>query len=101
SAAGDYLFPHGYAQRNGAYKVVGQESISGRPATILEFANSDTAVGQRFWVDQETGIILKSIVYNSSDMRKMVEETSFEVLNFNRDFSENTFQIPFDHLEQQ
>jgi hypothetical protein len=57
----DFLFPVGLAQRQGVYKVVGADEISGRKTTVVEYfwAEDDVLPAARYWVDDEIGIILQ------------------------------------------
>lgn len=57
----DFLFPVGLAQRQGIYKVVGADEISGRKTTVVEYfwAADDVLPAARYWVDDEIGIILQ------------------------------------------
>lgn len=57
----DYLFPVGLAQRQGIYKVVGADEISGRKTTVVEYfwAADDVLPAARYWVDDEIGIIIQ------------------------------------------
>jgi outer membrane lipoprotein-sorting protein len=65
----DYIFPAGFTQGLGNYMVKGEEIILGRETWVVIFTidnndtNSNTVVTSTFWVDKETGIILKNIIF--------------------------------------
>jgi len=52
------VFPSALAQRRGSYTPTGLENIAGRPAIVVDWFLDD-AVRDRFWIDTQTGLILR------------------------------------------
>lgn len=63
SAASDLVFPAGLAQRGGSYNQTGTETILGRQANVVEWSREAGQVIDRFWVDAQTGVILRQQSY--------------------------------------
>jgi hypothetical protein len=58
--AADLIFPTTLAQRQGTYEIVGEDTVAGRPALIVDWTPDPTGlIADRFRIDVETGIILR------------------------------------------
>ncbi len=53
------IFPTGLAQRAGFYHIVGEENLIGRRAVVTEWGREEGVLVDRFWVDAQTGVILR------------------------------------------
>jgi hypothetical protein len=97
SPAADYIFPVGLAQRSGNYTIVGKEDIAGRSAWVIEYSWSGSGpgtIGQRFWVDMDNGVILKSLTFEGSNMKNIIEETIVSSIAFDLSLDANLFELP-------
>ncbi|TAL26545.1 MAG: hypothetical protein EPN99_00160 [Frankiales bacterium] len=67
SAAGAVLDPRMLARLADSYSlaVSGTGRCAGRSATIVEARRADGALAGRFWVDRETGVLLRREVYDA------------------------------------
>ncbi len=52
------VFPSALAQRRGSYTPTGLENVAGRSAIVVDWF-LDGAVRDRFWIDTQTGLILR------------------------------------------
>jgi outer membrane lipoprotein-sorting protein len=59
----DLIFPAGLAQRGGEYRQTGQELVADRQAYVVEWSREPGKLIDRFWVDAQTGIILRQQNY--------------------------------------
>lgn len=89
--AGDNIFPTGLAQRGGHFELVAEETILERATWVVDWY--DTRNGDerrnRYWIDQETGLILKSWGYGLGEKS---EEIEFLSLVFDEPLPDGTFQ---------
>jgi outer membrane lipoprotein-sorting protein len=78
-----YLYSGGLAQLPGTYTAAGEEEMNGRMAWLLEFTaaplEDHPEESARYWVDQETGIILRAEHYRAGELRKEVSITNIEL----------------------
>ncbi|MDD5369621.1 MAG: hypothetical protein PHQ40_11080 [Anaerolineaceae bacterium] len=91
----DYLFPTGLAQRNGDYKLVGNEKLLNRDVFVVDFAftNSDGQTIARYWVDQETGVILQVNNFSAERKGELLDEVKLTAFQVN-DPIESLIKIP-------
>lgn len=97
SPLADCIFPVGLAQRSGNYTIVGKEDIADRSTWIIEYSwsgHGPGTIGQRFWVDMENGVILKSLTFESNNMKNIVEETIVTFIAFDPSLDANLFELP-------
>lgn len=90
SVLGDYLFPAGLAQKSaGEYIFEGTVEHLGRATyQIAWYAHADDTTLQpfptmRYWVDQQTGIILKSVVFDGEHPDQIIAEMTMTKFNIN------------------
>jgi hypothetical protein len=80
SRLGDYIFSTPFAQRGGAYRLVGSASHAGRDVLVLEYyRDNNELVIDRFWVDAATGVILRAINFTKAGggaMNSQIEATA-------------------------
>ncbi|MFZ1395723.1 MAG: carboxypeptidase-like regulatory domain-containing protein, partial [Candidatus Promineifilaceae bacterium] len=90
--AGDYIFPAGFAQRVGRFELIAEEPILERQAWVVDWF--DVMNGgerrNRFWIDQQTGLILKSWEYGEGAITGEVE---FLSLVLDEPISDEAFQV--------
>jgi hypothetical protein len=72
--AGEMVFPAGLAQRQGTYELIGQDSVAGRAALIVDWTPQPTGlVADRFRIDALTGLILRHQVLGKMGGGERVE----------------------------
>lgn len=78
--------------RMGTLKVLGEEKFLNRDTTIIQDNLKESKVGniKKFWVDNETGIILKSETYADD---KLLESLSFENIDISTKIDNSKFQL--------
>ena len=81
----EMLHPEMYVQsvfRRGGMNVLGEEKYLERDVTVIEISNAQLKIGnrQKFWIDNETGIVLKTVLYDNDDE---VQSQYFESVEFN------------------
>lgn len=88
SVLGDYLFPTGLAQKSvGEYTFEGTVEHLGRTTyQIAWYARTNDAILQpfptmRYWVDKQTGVILKSMIFDSEYPDQIIEEMTMTEFN--------------------
>lgn len=89
--AGDYIFPTGLAQRGGRYELVANETLLERAVWVVDWhdARNGNERRNRFWIDKETGLILKSLGYAAGDK---FEEFEFISLVLDEPIPDEAFQ---------
>jgi hypothetical protein len=72
--AGQMLFPAGLAQRQGTYELIGEDTVAGRAALIVDFTPQPTGlISDRFRIDALTGLILRHQVLGKTGGGERVE----------------------------
>lgn len=72
--AGQMMFPAGLAQRQGTYELVGEDTVAGRGALIVDFTPGPTGlISDRFRIDALTGLILRHQVLGKTGGGERVE----------------------------
>jgi hypothetical protein len=72
--AGEMVFPAGLAQRQGTYELIGQDSVAGRAALIVDWTPQPTGlIADRFRIDALTGLILRHQVLGKMGGGERVE----------------------------
>ncbi|GIK55462.1 MAG: hypothetical protein HND44_14935 [Chloroflexi bacterium] len=100
SPVADYIYPVGLAQRGGQYTLIGEEQIAGRIAWILEWVQEEVSdshppsLKQQFWVDQETGVVLKARSYVGLNLAELYEETVFTSISYDQPVAPESFVFP-------
>jgi hypothetical protein len=88
---GDLFFPASLAQRPGTYSVIGRESIAGRPAILLDWSYTPGAVADRFWVDAETGVILRQQNFGKGGLQGLNTDMFIRAIQYAITPPANTF----------
>lgn len=93
----EYIYPVGFAQRANSFLLKGEEKIVGRMTWVVEWVEEEPAsLKQIFWVDQETGIILKALSYVGENTDRLYSETVFTNIVFDAAIPETNFQVSLD-----
>lgn len=103
SPLSDYLFPTGLSQRIGVYTLEKDDMLENRKSVVVNWRNnrnnnSDGGWAQsRYWVDTDTGIILKAITYGENNV--VFEEMTITNLTLDAGIPSNAyvFQPPLDY----
>lgn len=90
--AGDYIFPAGFAQRVGRFELIAEEPILERQTWVVDWLDlmNGGERRNRFWIDQQTGLILKSWEYGEGEITGEVE---FLSLVLDEPISDEAFQV--------
>jgi hypothetical protein len=102
----DYIFPTGLAQRQGVYTIIGEETIAQRKAWMIDYLNqtdqNEVTMKARYWVDQETGVILQAFTYSTEpeSFGKLIESTSFSSIGFDQPVESAEFIPLLDGLQK-
>lgn len=90
----DLIFPAGLAQRGGEYRITGKEiGVSSRQAYVVEWGREPGQLIDRFWVDAQTGIILRHQSYGKQDSITPVVDMSLTNLQLDVTLPSNTFDL--------
>lgn len=90
----DLIFPAGLAQRGGEYRITGKETgVSARQAYVVEWGRESGQLIDRFWVDAQTGIILRHQSYGKQDSITPVVDMSLTNLQLDISLPPNTFDL--------
>ena len=89
----DMLFPAGLAQRGGEYRLAGRESLASRQALVLEWSYTPGELTDRFWVDAETGIILRWQNYGKQRQDAPLSDIYFNIIQYDPQFAPETFDL--------
>jgi outer membrane lipoprotein-sorting protein len=89
----DLIFPTGLAQRGGEYRLVGKESAAGREAYVVEWGRAPGELIDRFWVDTQTGVILRHQSYGKEDSVTPVSDIRLTSVQFDQDIPDDLFRL--------
>lgn len=89
----DLIFPTGLAQRGGEYRITGQEIIAGREATVVEWGREPGELIDRFWVDRQTGIILRQQNYGKEKDITPLLDIQATLVAINEPIPDTTFDL--------
>jgi hypothetical protein len=87
------VFPNGLAQRPGFYNIVGEEMSVGRPAVILEWSREEEVVIDRFWIDAQTGVILRWLNFSKPGGQAINSEMSVTSILIDPNLPEQAFRL--------
>lgn len=95
SGANEMIHPEMYTQsifRMGSLTQIGEEKFLSRMTTVIQVNSTELKVGnkQKFWIDNETGIILKTETYNDD---KVLDTLAFENIDFSTNNDTSKFQL--------
>lgn len=91
---GDYIFSTPLAQRGGIYRSVGESEWAGRPALVLEYSREPGGpVIDRFWVDAQTGVILRALNFSKPGGAALGSEISASAIVYDLPLDEALFQL--------
>ena len=87
----DLLFPSGLAQRGGTYRPIAIETLAGRETLVVEWNRPDGPLVDRFWVDTQTGVILRQQNYGKGADGALTAEYLITNLQYDLNFQPETF----------
>ncbi len=93
--AGSMIFPAGLAQRQGTYELIGEDTVVGRAALIIDFTPEPTGlISDRFRIDALTGILLRHQVLGKTGGGERVEsDLTVSRIVFDPDIADNLFRL--------
>lgn len=89
----DLIFPTGLAQRGGEYRLLGKESVAGREAYRVEWGREPGELIDRFWVDTQTGVILRHQSYGKQDSTTPVSDIRLTAVQFDLNLPVDLFRL--------
>lgn len=90
----EYLYPVGLAQRGGHFELLGTEEIAGRATLYVEWTHSTpNTLRQLLWIDEETGIVLKSKGYVGNELNILYEEFETTSIQVNPSLTPADFDV--------
>lgn len=90
------IYPIGLASRPGEYRPTGVAVIANRPAYILEWIPEfATQRLNRFWIDSQTGLILRMEGYTKPDGRFLTQEIEVTYIMYDVVLPETLFTLDF------
>ena len=93
----DALFPTSLAQRGGYYVPINIETVAGHPTLVVDWYRFQPGERvDRFWLDIQTGIILKWQNYTKQGGEVLNSEIVVNQITYNPSFPDQLFQIPPD-----
>lgn len=106
SPAADLIYPAGLVQRHGEYTLVEKTEILGRSAWIVDWVRQDNLgevfMKERFWVDSETGIVLKLQRFHGENFDTVLEEIEFKHIAIDEPVDPQVFVFtPSERLQEQ
>ena len=89
----DMIFPAGLAQRGGEYRVTGQEAFASRAAYVVEWGREAGQITERYWVDTQTGVILKYQTYGKQGSQTPVTDMAIHFIQYDTTIPAETFDV--------
>jgi len=89
----DLLFPVGLAQRGGEYRISGQETVASRLAYVVEWGRSPGELIDRFWIDGETGVVLRQQNYGKQTSVSPLSDIQATYIVYNKEFAPAMFDV--------
>lgn len=92
-ATGDLIFPGGLAQRGGTYAAVELDAVAGREALVVDWARAGAGRVDRFWLDVQTGLILRWQNFGKQGGEAMESEHEVNAIAYDVDFPQDFFSL--------
>jgi len=91
----EMLHPEIYTQsvfRRGQLTIIGEEEFLTRKVTLIQVDFEESKLGNRqnFWIDNKTGIILKTEIYDND---KVLQSMAFESIEFPAKIDDSKFRL--------
>jgi len=97
SPIADYIYPTGLIQRKGTVTLIGTEIVANRDTIIISWNGVDEngfPTGKaKYWIDAQTGMILKAQVFGGESWDSISEETTFTEINIDKVISPDSFEF--------
>lgn len=87
------IFPAGLAQRGGEYRVTGQEAFANRATYVVMWGREPGQLIERFWVDTQTGVILKYQTYGKQGSQAPVTDMAIHFIQYDTAIPAETFDV--------
>ncbi len=87
----DLVFPTGLAQNTSKLVVIGEDTIAGRDAIVVDRLVGEGFRLTRMWVDSFTGIVLKRQDFSKADSNKVSTELIVNLIQVDAEFSKDLF----------
>jgi hypothetical protein len=87
------VFPNGLAQRPGSYNIVGDETLVGRRTVIMEWSREEGVLIDRFWIDAQTGVILRWLNFSKPGGQAISSEMYVTSILIDPNLPEQAFSL--------
>ena len=87
----DDIFPSGFAQRGGKYVPIKEDAIADRKALVVDWEGGTS--NERFWIDIDTGVILRDQVYYDKEKTKINQELVINYIQYDITISPDYFLL--------
>ncbi len=93
SPVSDLVFPAGLAQRGGEYHQTGVEMVAGRESYVVEWRREPAVLVDRFWVDRQTGVILRQQNYGKENSTSPLSDYQCTYIEIDGAIPAETFNL--------
>jgi outer membrane lipoprotein-sorting protein len=87
----DEIFSSGFAQRGGKYVPIKEEIIASRKSLVVDWTEGTS--NERFWIDIDTGVILRDQVYIDKERTKLNHDIVITYIKYDMAISPNYFSF--------
>ena len=87
------VFPTELAQRGGSYVATRAETVAGRAALVVDWFRQEGKRPSRYWVDVETGVILRAEEFGKAGGEQVESEVLVQQIAYDGDFASGLFEL--------
>ena len=95
-----WIFPTGLAQREGTFENVTVEEVAGRTCLVVDWFFPDGARASRYWVDVETGVLLKGQDFGKGGGEELLSEFVVNQVEYDLPLADSLFNLQLDAMPQ-
>ena len=96
----DWIFPTGLGQREGTFKNVTVEEVAGRTCLVVDWFFPDGIRASRYWVDAETGVLLKGQDFGKGGGDDLQSEFVVNQVEYDLPLAESLFNLQLEAMPQ-
>jgi hypothetical protein len=94
----DEIFPSGSAQRGGKYVPIKEEIVANRKALVVDWAEGTS--NERFWIDVDTGVILRDQIYFDKEKTKLNQDLVMVYIDYDMAITPDHFILTMPKVMQ-